>query len=165
LSIDRANLTPELNAAVSEFAGWPYKVASGRAVDHDGRKTDLFSSIVYVARQTIAADNFNAIPADTVAAVIDAHESLNLDMLRASYARVTQAKRLKKAPAPRTGAPITTVTLGIIFAQRAALPLEHLADEPGARQQDSAAPPSARSVNPDLAPEPFRSGPGWWRCT
>lgn len=126
-----ANLAQQLNTAIGQFLGWPYKVASGCTADCDGGTTETFASIIHVSRQGgSAAEDLNAIPADTVAAVIDACEIVNLDMLRASYARVAQAKRLKKAPAPRTeGMVITTVTLGIIFALRSAVPLEELAEE------------------------------------
>jgi hypothetical protein len=126
---NEANLGEQLNVAVGQFAGWPYKVASGRALERDGGTAGPFASIVYVSKQG-GEEDLNAIPADTLAAVIDASETADLDMLRASYARVVQAKRLKKAPAPRTaGVPTTTVTLGIIFALRSAVPLEELAEE------------------------------------
>ncbi len=71
-----------------------------------------------------------AFPADGAAAVIDASENLSLDALRAAYSRIAQAKRLKKKPAPSLkGAATTTVTLGIILAQRSDLPIEALAEE------------------------------------
>src|SRR5438128_1623214 len=116
VAANEANLGDQLNAAVGQFAGWPYKVASGRAVDGAGGKAGPFASIVYVSQQ--GGCDLNAIQADTVAAVIDARETADLDMLRVSYARITEAKRLKKSPAPHTGVPTTTVTLGIIFALR-----------------------------------------------
>jgi len=123
------NLADEINAAIGQFLDWPYKIAPGRAVDRDGGTAGPFASIVYVAPQSGDID-LNAIPADTVGAIIDAREIADLDMLRASYASVAQAKRLKKAPAPRTdGVPSTTVTLGVIFALRSAVPLEELAEE------------------------------------
>ena len=55
---------------------------------------------------------------------------MDLEGFRAAYARIAQAKRLKKATAPHlNGTPRTTVTLGIIFAQRSTLPLEDFAEE------------------------------------
>ena len=89
-----------------------------------------FASVVYAAPEGSAAPNPAAIAADIVAAVIDASHSLDLESFRAAYARIALAKRLKKTPAPRLhGTPSTTVTLGIIFAQCSALPLESFAEE------------------------------------
>jgi hypothetical protein len=124
-----ANLPEQLNEAVGQFAGWPYKAASGRIVERDGGTAGPFASIISVSQQGVAQDLY-ALPADTVAAVIDAYEIADIDMLRASYTRVAEAKRLKKMPAPRSdGVPSTTVTMGVIFALRSAVPLEELADE------------------------------------
>ncbi len=124
-----ANLSEQLSAALTEFIGWPHKIAPGRAVDREGSAGGPFASIIYVAPHG-GKEDLNALPADAVGAVIDARETADLDMLRASYARITQAKRLKKTPAPLTdGVPTTTVTLGIIFALRSSLPLEELAEE------------------------------------
>jgi hypothetical protein len=124
-----ANLAEQLNAALGQFLGWPYKIAPGRAVDRDGGTAGPFASIVYVAPHG-GGEDVNAIPANTVAAVIDACEVADIEMLRASYVRIAQAKRLKKAPAPRTdGVPSTSVTLGVIYALRSAVPLEELAEE------------------------------------
>ena len=124
-----ANLAEQINSAVGEFLGWPYKIASGRAVDREDTLAGPFTSIVYVAPHG-GGEDVNAIPADTLGAVIDAHEVADIEMLRASYVRVAQAKRLKKTPAPRTdGVPCTNVTLGVIFAVRSAVPLEDLAED------------------------------------
>ncbi len=125
---NEANLAEKLNAAVGQFLGWPYKIASGRGVDHEGNTAGPFASIIYVASHG-AGEDLTAIPADKVGAVIEIGEIADLDMLRTSYARVAQAKRLKKTPAPRTDVPNTTVTLGVIFALRSAVPLEDLAEE------------------------------------
>jgi hypothetical protein len=74
--------------------------------------------------------DLNAIPADNAAAVIDVVENIDLASFRAVYARIAQAKRLKKSPAPRVaGPPVTTITLGIIYAQQTLLPLKKLAEE------------------------------------
>ena len=55
---------------------------------------------------------------------------MDLEGFRAAYARIAQAKRLKKATAPHlNGTPRTTVTLGIVFAQRSTLPLEDFAED------------------------------------
>lgn len=119
-----------LNEALGRFLGWPFKAASGRAADRAGHKTETFASVVYTAPAGAAAPDPQALPADTVAAVIDACESLDLESLRAAYERIAQAKRLTKAPAPcLSGTPVSTITLGIIFSLRAAIPLETFAAE------------------------------------
>ncbi len=119
-----------LNEVLGRFLGWPFKATSGCAVDRDGYKTETFASVVYTAPQGAAAPDPRAIPADTVAAVIDASESMDVENFRAAYERIAQAKRLKKTAAPcLPGIPNTTITLGIIFALRSALPLEGVAEE------------------------------------
>jgi hypothetical protein len=123
-----SNLAAQLSAALGEFLGWPYKTAPGRVVDGNGDAAGPFASLVYVAPQG-GGEDLNAIPADAVGSVIDAREILDLDGLRASYAAVARAKRLAKSPAPRTGVPTTTVTLGVVFAQRSTMPMEALAAE------------------------------------
>jgi hypothetical protein len=63
---------------------------------------------------------------------VDACEELDLEGLRAAYTRIAQAKRLRKTAVPcEERPPRTTVTLGVIFALRSALPLDGIADELG----------------------------------
>jgi hypothetical protein len=122
-----------LNAALGCFLGWPYKIMPGCIADADGLKTEAFSAVVYVASEgTAVPDPGQIIPADSAAAVIDACECIDLKSFGAAYAHIVEAKKLKKAPFPTAaGCPSTTVTLGIIFAHRAALPLEEFAAELG----------------------------------
>lgn len=123
------DLADQLNAALGRFIGWPYKIASGAVIDAQGTKTETFSSVVYAAPEGGDGTAPNPIPADNAAAVLDASETLDFDGLRAAYGRIAQAKRLKKAPAPRMSGPSTNVTLGIIYAHSASLPLEEFAGE------------------------------------
>lgn len=119
-----------LNRALGGVLGWPFKTTSGYVVDRDGDRTENFASVIYAASESAAAADPDAIPAAAAAAVIDACESMDLERFRAAYQRIAQAKRLKKSPAPfLQGIPITTVTLGVIFALRSALPLEAFAEE------------------------------------
>lgn len=120
--VDLANL---LNSSIQRFLGWPYKTISGCVVDRDGTRSEVFTSVVYAAPEGEVAPDPHAIPADSVAAVIHATENLDLDSFRVAYERIAQVKKLKKAPGPQLrGVPITTVKLGIIFAQRSVLPME-----------------------------------------
>lgn len=123
-------LTGSLNVNIRQFLGRPFDTASGRVIDSDGSSTETFTTVVHVVPEGSTAPDTDAFPADAVAAVVDARESLDLDSLRAAYTRIAIAKRLKKSPRPRLDdTPSTTVTLGIIFAQRSSLPLENLAAE------------------------------------
>lgn len=118
-----------LSTGLGRHLGWPYKVASASVVDREGAVSDTFAAVAYVAPESSSAVGHAPIPADSAAAVIDATDSLTLDSFGAAYARIARAKRLKKVPSPKLDAPTTTITLGIIFAQRSDLPLEKLAEE------------------------------------
>ncbi|MCH8937743.1 MAG: hypothetical protein IIB90_18710 [Gemmatimonadetes bacterium] len=119
-----------LNRILGNFLSWPFNVTSACVVDPDGNRTEIFASVVYVASGSGATPGTHDIPADNAAVVIDACECLDLENFRASYERIAQAKRLKKSAAPSLeGTPITTITLGVIFALRSALPLEKCAEE------------------------------------
>ena len=107
----------------------PSRPRPALVVGDDGSRTDAFACVVHTT--PARNDGAGGFPADCVAAVIDASENLNLEGLRVAYARIAQAKRLKKKPAPRVAGapPTTTVTLGIVLAQRSDLPLETLGEE------------------------------------
>jgi hypothetical protein len=124
-----ASFADALNTFVSTFVGWPFTAAAGFVVDKDGNRSDLFACAIHTT--PARKEEPGGFPADGVAAVIDASETLSLDALRAAYARIAYAKRLKKRPAPRVpgATPTTTVTLGIVLAQRSDLPLETLGEE------------------------------------
>lgn len=122
-------LVGALSAGLGQYLGWPYKVESASVVDREGVVSDTFAAVAYVAPESFSAPGATPIPADSAAAVIDATDSLTLDSFGAAYARIARAKRLKKVPAPKIDTPTTTVTLGIIFAQRSDLPLERIAEE------------------------------------
>lgn len=123
-------LAQTLNAFVARFVGWPFSCSPGVAVDAEGNRSGEMSCVVHTTLAYTGGPNAGAFPADGVAAVIDASETLGLAELRIAYARVAAAKRLAKKPAPKLqGSPTTTVTLGLILAQRSDLPMETLAEE------------------------------------
>lgn len=124
-----ASLADAVNIFVGTFVGWPFTAAPGFVVDDDGNRSDAFACVIHTT--PTRKDGAGGFPADGVVAVIDASENLGLKDLRAAYARIAHAKRLKKRPTPRVpGAPPpTTVTLGIMLAQRSDLPLETLGEE------------------------------------
>ena len=121
-------LADEMNQILNQLLGWPFRATVGLVRDAKGQSTDTFGTLIYTASQsTPEPSNFNA---DNVACVIDVHESVDLEKLIISYERIACAKKLKKTPAPNIpGVPFTTITLGIIFARDAAVPMETLAKE------------------------------------
>jgi hypothetical protein len=123
-------LVESLNTFIAKFVGWPFSCARGAVVDGDGNRTDELSCVVHTTPAYTDGPHAGAFPADGVAAVIDATETLGLEELRAAYGRVAAAKRLRKKAAPKLkGNPTTTVTLGVILAQRSDVPMETLAEE------------------------------------
>ncbi len=128
-AVSAGSLSAALRAGIERYVGWPYEVASASVVDADGAVSDTFAAVVYSAKEKSPAAAPAQIPADSAAVVVDATDSLTIDTFRAAYARVARAKRLKKSPAPKLDMPTTTVTLGVIYAQRSDLPLEAFAEE------------------------------------
>ncbi len=125
------SLAGVLNGVLGRFLGWPFKATPGWVIDQDGGRTEVFGSVIHTPPITPSSSAHEGIPADTVGAVIDARYGIDdLDEFRSSYRRVAEAKSLRKSPAPRLDAmPNSTITLGLIFALRSALPLEHIAEE------------------------------------
>ena len=123
-----ADLGRELNAGIAEIIGWPYLVSSGRVEDATGKTTASFACVVHTATNDSAAQNIVA--TDNAAVVIDVIEDMGLDEFRAAYERIAEAKRLQKSPMPDLkGIAVATVTMTMIFARRATVSLEALAEE------------------------------------
>lgn len=131
------SLAEALTEALQTLLGWPFCVRSGVIGDADGNHTDAFGSVVYTASsQQDCSESEAPIHADRVACVIDVSETLDLPSLRVAYERVASAKRLKKTPAPEIrGVAHTTITLGIVVARDANVPIEALAEELDALNQ------------------------------
>jgi len=121
-------IAEKFNAAIAQFAGWPYEVASAALIDADSNKTATFSSVIFAGNRSGKTVD-ELVPADSVGAVIDINKTLDLEGLRAAYRRIVAAKKLKKSPAPTVTGPCTNVTLGVIYGHAAGVPLEGLADE------------------------------------
>ena len=129
LAAPASSLIERLNTFVTRFVGWPFTVSAGFVVDGE-RRTDIFACVIHITATVKEGPDEGGHTTDSVAAVIDASENLDLEGFRSAYARIAQAKRLKKKPVPLLkGTPITTVTLGIVFAQRSNVPLEALGEE------------------------------------
>ncbi|MFH1070240.1 MAG: hypothetical protein V1794_11525 [Candidatus Glassbacteria bacterium] len=124
------SLAEALNQTLNQFLVWPFRAAKGFIRDAEGQKTEIFSTLIYTVSKTQPSQepiNFNA---DNVACVIEVDEILDVEKMRAAYERIACAKRLKKTLLPNVpGVPSTNVTLGIIFARDAAVPIEFLSEE------------------------------------
>ena len=129
-SVTSSNIGSLLNEVLNRFLGWPFRVARGFASDSEGLQTDIFSTLVYTTSQSSSSAEPLNVHADTLACVIDVTESIDVEHLRSAYERIACAKRLRKAKAPQVpGVPVTTITLGIIFARDAVVTIEKLAEE------------------------------------
>src|SRR6266581_1631813 len=120
-----SSVPPLLNAFLGRYLAWPYRANPGRAFDCTGVESSEFGSLVYTS-----SEELNRVPADSLACAIDVHQTLGLEELRASYAKIAQAKKLAKGPPPKTSdTPVADATMGIIFALDSNVPLETLAEE------------------------------------
>jgi hypothetical protein len=129
-SATEATLPGILNDVLGRYVGWPLKVRSGYLVDREGSRSETFASVINAAPQAGTTPEPQDIQADNAAAVIDTYECLDQEKFVASYKRIAKAKRLKKRPPPQLeGVPVQTTTLGIIFALRSTVPLDHIAEE------------------------------------
>lgn len=125
-----SGIADELNRQLNQLLGWPFRAARGTASDREGRATAPFGTLIFTRVQGVdTADGKPvSIAADTLACVVDVIHTLDLKQLRETYARVAQAKMLKKSPAA-SGVMHTTITFGVIFAIVTDVPLEYLAQE------------------------------------
>jgi hypothetical protein len=125
-----SGIADELNRQLNQVFGWPFQAASGTAFDREGQTTVPFGSVIFTRVQGTEVPEGQPVnvAADTLACAIDVTRTLDLEGLRQAYARIAQAKTLKKSPAA-SNVTHTTITLGVIFAVEAAVPLEQLADE------------------------------------
>jgi len=130
LAVNVRDLAQALNETLNQFLGWPYRAAIGAAADSEGNKTDTFGTLLYTTSQSQPEAGPLSVHADVLGSVIDVSDTLTVEGLRSMYERIACAKRLKKTSPPNLpGFPHTTITLGIISARDAILPLEELAKE------------------------------------
>ena len=130
LAVSTGSLADALNQTLNQLLTWPFRATKGFARDAEGQKTDIFGTVIYTASQSQPTSEPSNFDVDNVACVIDVAESLDVEKFRAAYERIACAKRLKKTLSPNVrDVPLTTVTLGIIFARVAAVPIEFLAEE------------------------------------
>jgi hypothetical protein len=130
LAVSTGNLADALNQTLNQLLMWPFGATKGFVRDGEGQTTDIFGTLIYTVSQSQPTQELSSFNADNVACVIDVDESLDVEKLSAAYERIACAKRLKKTQSPNVpGVQLTTVTLGIIFARDAVVPIETLAKE------------------------------------
>jgi hypothetical protein len=96
-------------------------------VASNGTSTATFGNVVCDTNRGAAGAE---IPAEAMACVIDVHNTITLETFRQSYERIAAAKAVPKAePALEGDFQPTRVTLGVIFAREADVPIETLAVE------------------------------------
>ena len=102
-----------------------YRVSTGQAVDSQQHVSPAFNSLIHTA-----SDPVPQIPADKLACVIDIHENLVLEGLRASYEKVAAVKALYKNPRQKVkGMTPADAVMGIILAVNSEVPIEVMAEE------------------------------------
>ncbi len=121
-------LAEAINDALKGFIGDHFKSASGYLLDREGKRSEHFAVVVYEASAHVNSSTLQAVPADAAAAVVDVSDELDLESFRAAYARIANAKTLKKTAIAR-GQVKTNITLGIILAARSSVPLEQIGEE------------------------------------
>jgi hypothetical protein len=130
LAESKGDLANELNNTLNQLLDWSFKAGTGFAKNSEGQKTEIFGTLIFTAPQSCPSSAGEAINADNLACVIDVAEDLNIEQLRTSYQKIASAKSLKKSiPPDIPGTPYTTITLGIVFARNATVPIEALAEE------------------------------------
>jgi hypothetical protein len=103
----------------------PYKVSTGQAVDSQQNVSPTFNSLIHTA-----SDPVPQIPADNLACVIDIHENLVLEGLRASYEKIAAVRALHKNPRQKVrGMTPADTVMGIILAVDSEVPVEVMAEE------------------------------------
>jgi hypothetical protein len=126
VSASGAALQPALQQFFAQFVGWPYLVTNGRVVDETGMTTDDIPVVIHASAPNPSS---GAIPADNVAAAIDAVDVLDESALRTSYKRIAAVKELKRTAAPKVASVTMTTPLGVVFAVTSKLSLEEVGEQ------------------------------------
>lgn len=120
-----------LNQALNQHLPWPFRAATASVRDIDGGESEVFGTVISAGGlDSDSVGGTAAVSSDNAACVINVNESLDAKSLCAAYGRIASAKRPKKTAAKDLpGVVMTTVTLGIVLAREATLPMEQLAEE------------------------------------
>lgn len=123
------SLADALNETLNQLLPWPFHATKGSVRDAGGQTTNGFATVIQTTTSQSDTDD-EIINADNVACVIDVVESIGVEEFHNAYERIACVKRLKKTPLPpNLGIACTTVTLGIIIAREAEVPIQLLAEK------------------------------------
>jgi hypothetical protein len=126
LAASGEGIAEALNAAIRQFLPVPFVVGSKDLADHEGTRVPALACTIYLPSTAVGAAESGDIPADSVAVAIEVRETMDLESLRAAYAKVAAAKALKIRPL-RADSTDPGVIMGLVFALRAAAPMEDFA--------------------------------------
>jgi hypothetical protein len=121
------NLAECLNSTLNQFLTWPFRAGSAYIIDTEGNNAS-FDTVIYTNSETNSEDQPVKINVDKYACAIHVIESFSQEVLRDGYENIAVFKRLIRTPTPKTGVPINTTPLGIIFAVDSTVPIEKIAE-------------------------------------
>ena len=127
MRIPGAHLTECLNSTLNKFLTWPFRSGPAYIIDTEGNN-ESFDTVIYTYPETNSEDQSVKINVDKTACAIHVIESFSQEELRNGYENIAVFKRLKRTPMPKTGAPINTTPLGIIFTVDSSVPIEKIAE-------------------------------------
>lgn len=127
MRIPDANLAECLNSTLNQFLTWPFMAGSTYIIDIEGNNAS-FDTVIYTNSETNSEDQPVKINVDKTACAIHVIESFSQEELRDGYENIAVFKRLKRTSMPKTGVPINTSPLGIIFAIDSPVPIEKIAE-------------------------------------
>ena len=125
------SLPDALMRFLAAFIGSPYAIQTCARVKTAGQQSDPFTCIVFRTLDEKAVRPVEGpIPAGQAAAVVDGHEELTIETLRAAYSRIAAAKRLQQG-AQRSSSDTgqRNELLGVLLGLRSTLTLEAIAEE------------------------------------
>jgi hypothetical protein len=127
LDIPASELPAAINALLQQHIG-SFRADTAPIVGKDGTLTPSFATVIHVGPEPAG----QPVKVDDVLAVIDAHDSLTLADLEASYHRSAQLKALVKTPPTGPGDPAAKVmTFFVVLSRTSALTLDQVSDEMG----------------------------------
>jgi hypothetical protein len=119
-----------LNKCVGATLKFPFKCSPGRLIDSLGQASQRFACVIQATRTTAPAAESENVPVDNACAIVDFVEELDIEGLRAAHQRSLVVKRLQRIELPNVkSSPVADGTLCVIYARRASVPIDELAEE------------------------------------
>lgn len=127
MRIPAVNLAECLNSTLNQFLTWPFRAGSAYIIDTEENNAS-FDTVIYTNSETDSEDQPVKMNVDKTACTIHVIESFSQEELRDGYENIAVFKRLKRTSMPKTGVPINTLPLGIIFVVDSTVPIEKIAE-------------------------------------